>query len=36
MDLITGYNEILPEAEIMNNVTVPSQLALTSACTESS
>ena len=36
MDWITGYKEILPEAQIMNNETIPSQLALTSACTESS
>ena len=37
MDLITGYKEILPEAQIMtDNVTIPSRFALTSACTESS
>ena len=36
MDWITGYKEILSEAQIMNNVTIPSRLALTSACTESS
>ena len=37
MDFITGYKEILPEAQIMtDSVTIPSRLALTSACTESS
>ena len=36
MDWITDYKEILAKAQIINNVTVPPELALTSACTESS